>query len=147
MATTKKRMRVKPVKEAVFTDEPMRVQKVVQGTASAAIGRARVALQRAAAGERLTPTKVLSFEDPAAFVELFTPKRYEVFVAVRKRKTFGSIQELSNFVKRDRAGVSRDVQALVKAGLLQITKKAFPGHGARNAITPAAEALELYVRV
>ena len=147
MRTTKKRPQLRPVQEAVFTDELMRVQKVVHEPESSSIARARAALQRAAAGEQLTPTKVLSFEDPAAFAELFTPKRYEVFVAVRKRRAFGSIQELSDFVKRDRAGVSRDVNALVKAGLLRVTKAAFPGHGTRNEIRPAADALELHVLV
>ena len=145
MRTTKKRVR--PVKEEVFTNEPMLVQKVVYEAESGAIARTRGALMRAAAGKRLRPTKVLSFEDPAIFTELFTPKRYEVFFAVRQKRAFGSIQELSAFVNRDRAGVSRDVKALVKAGLLQLTKTVFPGHGTRNEIRPAADALELHVVV
>jgi predicted transcriptional regulator len=147
MATTKRRAPQKPVKEDVFTDEPMRLQQVTHGTVEDALARTRDALKRATAGERLAPTKVLSFEDPQAFTELLTPKRYEVFIAVRKYKSFDSIQALSVVVKRDRAGVSRDVNALVKAGLLRITRKVFPGHGMRNAITPAAECLELHVRV
>jgi predicted transcriptional regulator len=145
MGTSKKRTR--PVREEVFTNEPMLIQKVVHEAESGVLARTREALRRAAAGERLYPTKVLSFEDPAIFAELFTPKRYEVFIAVRQRKAFNSIQELSEFVNRDRAGVSRDVQALVKAGLLQLTKTVFPGHGSRNEIKPAADALELHVVV
>ncbi len=85
----------------------------------------------------------MSFEDPAAFAALLTPKRYAVFLAVRQRKAFGLIQALSAYVKRNRAGVSRDANVLVEAGLLQLLEMPFPGHGRRSEIRPAADALEL----
>lgn len=143
MAKAFKQARVRPVQEAILTDEPMRVLKVVHEPQSEAIARTRAALRKAAAGERLTPTKVLSFEDPAAFAALLTPKRYAVFLAVRQHKAFGSIQALSTHVRRNRAGVSRDVNVLVEAGLLQLLEMPFPGHGKRSEIRPAADALEL----
>lgn len=90
--------------------------------------RGRRIARLADAGERIAEEAVVTFGDPQEFVRALTPSRLELVAAVKERPD--SIQGIANRVHRDRSAVSRDLQALIDAGIVLVEKRVFPGHGA-----------------
>ena len=89
------------------------------------------------------PTITLSFQSATDLLTVLTPKRHALFDAVRTAGLFDSIEDLAQAVARDRAAVSRDLKALADAGLVSVQDVAFPGHGRRTRIVPAASCIRL----
>ncbi|MFN7641635.1 MAG: hypothetical protein ACK5PW_00870 [Burkholderiales bacterium] len=85
----------------------------------------------------------MSFESVGALLAVLTPRRYELFQAVRQSGGFSSIEALADRVQRHRTNVSRDVRALSQAGLLVLSEPTAPGRGKRTEISVAAEQVKL----
>jgi predicted transcriptional regulator len=61
-------------------------------------------------------------------VRALTPSRLELVAAVKEKPD--SIQGIADRLHRDRSAVSRDLQALIDAGIVVVEKRVLPGHGA-----------------
>lgn len=73
---------------------------------------------------------------------MLTPKRFELYEAVRRRGGFPSIEALAAEVERNRATVSRDVTVLAGAGLLVLRDSASPVQGRRMEVVLVVERLK-----
>ncbi|WP_218243236.1 ArsR family transcriptional regulator [Comamonas fluminis] len=97
------------------------------GTEADFFRRGRLIAKAADAGQPIPETHLLTFAEPADLMEVFTPKRVELFKAIKAQSD--SITNLAERVKRDRASVSRDLTVLEKAGMVIVRKRPHPGHG------------------
>ncbi len=89
--------------------------------------RARARAKALDAGERLTPSRELTFESAAEMARLLTPARLDLFECVKKRPL--PMKDLAASLKRDIRAVSRDVNALEKYKLVKSRQVVNPGHG------------------
>jgi predicted transcriptional regulator len=105
--------------------------------------RVREAASKPQAQAAAKPTITLSFQSATDLLTVLTPKRHALFDVVRTAGAFDSIEDLAQAVARDRAAVSRDLKALAEAGLVSVQDVAFPGHGRRTRIVPAASRIKL----
>lgn len=85
----------------------------------------------------------ISFNSVQAFLNVMTPKRYELLQTVKEKGRFDSIELLAAQLRRDRGRVSKDVKALGDAGLLIVRDIVLAGHGRRSEITPIAKTLKV----
>lgn len=85
--------------------------------------------------------QVLSFEDPADLLRLLTNARVKLLRQIQAAP--GSISSVAQILGRDRSAVKRDVDELAKAGLLEVTEKALPGHGRMKEVRSAAARFRL----
>ena len=92
-------------------------------------------------GEPLRAERRVSFETAEDLVAYLTPQRLRLIRAVRERPL--SISALAASLKRDRAAVSRDVQALRTAGLVRVKRAVNPGHGAVQLVQARAKSLQV----
>lgn len=107
--------------------------------------RGRKLARLADAGRPLPEECVISFEDPAEFLQLLTAARLKLFRAIKDQP--GSITAISERLRRDRSAVKRDVDALARIGLVQIEVKVLPGHGRMKEVSAAAECVLLQAEV
>jgi len=103
--------------------------------------RGRELADRADRGEAVPDEKILSFEDPSEMLGLLTTARLALFRAVKEQP--GSIAFLARRLHRDRSAVKRDVDQLLKAGLVQVESKPLPGHGRMKEVSPVADTVRL----
>jgi predicted transcriptional regulator len=85
----------------------------------------------------------VSFNSAQAFLNVMTPRRYELLKTVKEKGRFDSIELLAAALRRDRGAVSKDVKALGEAGLLLVRDVVLSGHGRRSEITPVARMLKV----
>ncbi|HLB42648.1 MAG TPA: HTH domain-containing protein [Gammaproteobacteria bacterium] len=78
-------------------------------------------------GQRLTPSRIISFEDPDDLIK-FLAKTKLVLLAVLRKKP-DSITGLARKLHRSRAAVDRDVQLLESVGIIESEYVTNPGHG------------------
>ncbi len=116
------------------------VLKVGTGTAEEFFERSVDRARRLDRGERLTPTRSLTFADPADLRRAMGKKRVEILQAIR-RKAAG-VSERAAMLQRDRAAVNRDVRVLEALGLVRTEWAANPGHGKRKVVHPLADRYE-----
>ncbi len=83
--------------------------------------------------ERITPVRRISLESAADLLSHLTPVRQELLAVVREHPA--SVTAVAAMLKRNRSAVSRDVQAMRKAGLLRLKTQANPGHGTVKIVT------------
>ncbi len=123
------------------------MSKIIVKTATeqAFFKRGRDLARKADAGLPLAEEKVISFEDPADLLNLLTTARLDVYRAVKERPE--SITGVAARLRRDRSAVKRDVDALARAGLVEIEQKTLPGHGRMKEVRPAAAHLRLIAEV
>ena len=103
--------------------------------------RGRELAKRADARQKLVAKRVITFEDPAALLKLFTPARVALFGVVKEHP--GSISDISARLDRDRSAVKRDIDEMAKAGLFTIEVKVHPGHGQKKEIRAVANQINL----
>jgi predicted transcriptional regulator len=103
--------------------------------------RGREVARKADAGEAIPEETILSFENPAELLGLLTTARLALYRAVKEQP--GSIACLARRLHRDRSAVKRDVDELLKAGLVRVESKPFPGHGRMKEVRPVADRLRL----
>jgi predicted transcriptional regulator len=125
----------------VFTEELAPATVAVFEPDEDFLARSRERVKAFQAGKAVAPKATVSFASAAALLDVLTPKRYALIEAVKARGKFDTIEALAADLQRDRAAVSRDLKALVAAGLLQMHEAIAPGHGRRTEITPVARKL------
>lgn len=108
---------------------------------NAFFGRARKVARLADRGEKIPPSRVISFEDMESLLHVLTEKR--VLLLRQLKETPASISDLARTLKRDRSAVTRDVQVLERFGVVQVTEKPLPGHGRQKWIAPVARDIRL----
>jgi len=143
-----KRKTVAPVAErGIFADELPPPKTVKIQTEEAFFAEAANQMKNLRTGRRKQPVASVSFESVAVFLAVLTPKRNVLIEAVKERTRFHSIEMLAAALHRGRATVSRDVRALVAAGLLRVEKVILPGHGRRTGISPVARRLTVELTI
>ena len=111
------------------------------GTEVDLFSRGRGLAKRADRRQKIAAERVITFEDPAAMMKLFTPARLALFGAVKEHP--GSITDICVRLHRDRSAVKRDVDEMAKAGLFTIEVKVHPGHGHKKEIRAVANQINL----
>ena len=111
------------------------------GTESDFFRRGRQLAQTADRGQPLPEESTISFEDPADVVKLITAARLALFRAIKEMP--GSITEISERLHRDRSAVKRDVDELVRAGMVTVSEKVLPGHGRMKEVRATAQQVSL----
>ena len=74
-------------------------------------------------------------------MKLITTARLALFRAVKERP--GSITDISERLHRDRSAVKRDIDELVRAGLVTVANKVLPGHGRMKEVRATAQSFSL----
>ena len=137
-----KRKTAAPVAEReIFTDElpPPKTAKIQ--TEDVFFAEAANQMKNLRTGRRKQPVASVSFESVAVFLAVLSPKRNVLIEAVKERARFHSIEMLAAALHRGRATVSRDVRALVAAGLLRVREETSRGHGRSVEVSPVARRL------
>ncbi|MEI6116093.1 MAG: helix-turn-helix domain-containing protein [Burkholderiales bacterium] len=111
------------------------------GTEDDFFKRGRQVAKAADRGERLSDERIVSFEDPADMMKLITTARLALFRAVKAHP--GSITDISERLHRDRSAVKRDIDELVRAGLVTVADKVLPGHGRMKEVRATAKCFSL----
>jgi len=107
--------------------------------------RTRALARRADAGKPIAESRVVGFEDVDDLLALLSQKRMQLLKALKQEP--GSIADLARRLRRDRAAVTRDVQALARFGVIEVSEKPLPGHGRQKWVRSVPGAIELVARV
>jgi predicted transcriptional regulator len=91
-------------------------------------------------GEHVETERRISFEYPEDMASFLTSRRINVLKAAMKQPR--SVSELARVLRRNRPAVSRDVRALKQVGLVELNKRANPGHGQVQIVKAAARSFE-----
>lgn len=78
-------------------------------------------------GKRLTPYKVISFEETEDLVQFLTKMRLTLLTLLRKKPD--SISGLAKKLHRSRASIDKDIQLLESVGIVESEYVINPGHG------------------
>lgn len=78
-------------------------------------------------GEKLAPSRVISFEDPEDLMEFLTKTKQALLAALRKKPD--SISGLAHTLHRSRAAIDKEVRQLESIGILKSEYIINPGHG------------------
>jgi predicted transcriptional regulator len=92
-------------------------------------------------GERIAPSKGLTFESPMQMFEVLTAQRLRV-VKVARTKPY-SVTALAKKLGRDPKSVRRDVAKLEQYGVVRTREEINPGHGRVKIVEPVADLFEL----
>lgn len=107
-------------------------------------GFAKRAIERAKKidrGERIEPSRGITFESPIQMFEVLTVERLRVLEAARKQRL--SVSGLARELGRDPKSVRRDVAKLEEAGVVRTREEINPGHGRVKIVVPVAKRFEL----
>jgi len=95
-------------------------------------------------GEKTTPSRMISFEDPEDLKNFLTKTKLALLAALRKKPD--SISGLANTLHRSRATVDKDVRQLESIGIVVSEYVINPGHGRCRIIkTVDANPIKLFV--
>ena len=92
-------------------------------------------------GERIEPSRSLTFESPLQMLEVLTVQRLRV-VEVARTKPY-SVTALAKKLRRDPKSVRRDVAKLEQYGVVRTRFEINPGHGRVKIVEPVAHRFEL----
>lgn len=107
--------------------------------------RIRMKARKLDRGEKLEPGLIVSFEDPADFLEVITPARVRILKEIDGRTV--ALFALAAALSRDPSAVRRDVAMLESKHLVRTLKVPNPGHGSRTLVERVAGSIELSVTV
>jgi len=108
------------------------------------MARSRERAKKMDRGERIKPSRGITFESPAQMFELLTVERVRVVEMARTRPY--SVTELAKALKRDPRSVRRDVRKLMEFGVVRTREAINPGHGRVKIVEPVAKTFELRAR-
>jgi predicted transcriptional regulator len=106
--------------------------------------RARVNARKLDRGEALKPGLILSFEDPADFLQVITPARMRLLQEIDGKVV--ALFALAAALSRDPSAVRKDIALLESKHLVKTRKVANPGHGVQTLVERAAP-IELVARI
>jgi predicted transcriptional regulator len=92
-------------------------------------------------GERIEPSRSITFESPLQMFEVMTTQRMRM-VEVARTKPY-SVTALAKKLRRDPKSVRRDVAKLEKYGVVRTRYEINPGHGRVKIVEPVAQLFEL----
>jgi predicted transcriptional regulator len=127
----------------IFTDELPPSGRVQLQNDDDFFAHARQRVRDISDGHPIQAVANVSFNSVQAFLNVMTPKRYELLKAVKESGPFDSIELLAAALGRDRGTVSKDVKSLGEAGLIVVRDVVLPGHGRRSEIRPVARTLKV----
>jgi predicted transcriptional regulator len=107
----------------------------------AAMERSLARAKKLSAGEKVAPSRTITFESPLAMLEALSVERVRL-CEIARTGTF-SISSLAAALGRDPKSVRRDVLKLVRVGVLRTRKESNPGHGQVRIVEPVAKRFEL----
>lgn len=95
-------------------------------------------------GEKISLSRIISFEDPEDLIEFLTKTKQALLAALRKKPD--SISGLASTLHRSRAAIDKDVRQLESVGIVISEYVINPGHG-RSRIVKAVDSnpIRLYV--
>ena len=114
-------------------------------TTKAFLARARATARKADKGEEIQESLVVSMP-PEELSRVVTSARLRLVAAVREGERL-SVSGLARRLERDRAAVKRDVDVLVRAGILRTKEASLPGHGRQMLVYPTAKQLRLLAEI
>jgi len=88
-------------------------------------------------GKPMLPERIIAFEDPQDLARLVTTAKLVLWQEIKQGT--GSIAELAQRLRRDRSAVKRDIDELLRFGLVEVEDKPFPGHGRRKEVRAVAQ--------
>jgi predicted transcriptional regulator len=91
------------------------------------------------AGQPIPETCSIAFENLEDMLEYLTPKRVALFEVIKAANAPASITAFAHLIGRDRAAVKRDIDALQRLGIVDISDVALPGHGRQKLVRPVAQ--------
>ena len=91
------------------------------------------------AGEPIPESQAITFESVEELLDYLTPKRVALFEAIKASNEPESITSMAVRVGRDRAAVKRDIDALQRLGIVDVTDVPLPGHGRQKLVRPIAK--------
>ena len=94
-------------------------------------------------GKLIPETWEVTFESVEDLMAYLTPKRVALFEAIRGADEPASITTMAERVGRDRAAVKRDIDALLRLGIVNVTDAPLPGHGRQKVVRPVARKVVL----
>lgn len=103
--------------------------------------RGQALAQLAAASQSLPEEHTVSFGEPTDLLKLLTAARLQVFRAVKDETA--SITGLAQRLHRDRSAVKRDVDQLVRIGMVRVETKVLSGHGRMKEVRTSATSFRL----
>jgi predicted transcriptional regulator len=107
--------------------------------------RMRVNARELDRGETLEPGLILTFEDPADFLEVITPARVRLLQKIDRKAM--ALFALAAALSRDPSAVRRDVALLESKQLVKTRRVPNPGHGMHTVVERAAGSIELAAAV
>jgi predicted transcriptional regulator len=107
--------------------------------------RMRVNARELDRGETLEPGLILTFEDPADFLEVITPARVRLLQKIDRKAV--ALFALAAALSRDPSAVRRDVALLESKHLVKTRRVPNPGHGMHTVVERAAGSIELAATV
>ncbi len=103
--------------------------------------RSRERARKMDRGERITPSRAITFESPISMLEVLTPERMRM-VEVARQQPY-TMTGLAAALGRDPKSVRRDVAKLSQYGVLRTREQVNPGHGRVKIVEPVAQKIEL----
>ncbi len=118
----------------------MKMQKenkivIKTGTVDEFFAGTRKMMQALDRKEILSGTSTIMFEDTLDMLKFLSPKRMEVYTAIKKHPD--SITNIAKSIERNRSSVSKDIKELLRAGIVKIDSIINPGHGRVKVVKPA----------
>lgn len=92
-------------------------------------------------GERIVPSRAITFDSPISMLEVLTAERMRVVEVARQQRY--TMTGLAAALGRDPKSVRRDVAKLERAGVLRTREQVNPGHGRVKIVVPVAQRIEL----
>jgi len=114
-------------------------------TTKAFLKRVQTTARKADKGEAIKESLVVSLP-PEELSRIVTTARLRLVAVVRKSDQL-SVTGLARRLERDRAAVKRDVDVLVRVGILRTKESSLPGHGRQVLVLPAARQLRLLAEI
>jgi predicted transcriptional regulator len=96
-------------------------------------------------GEKIPPSRRITFEVATDLLAFLTPRRLSILEAVREKPQ--SVSELARTLQRTRSAVHRDVKALASSGMLRLSRQNNPGHGQVQIVQATAKEFTLTAKV
>ena len=89
--------------------------------------RGRLVAKQLDKGEKILPSRIISFVDPEDLIKFLTQTKRALLAAIRKKPN--SISGLANELHRSRSAIDKDVQMLESIGIVESEYASNPGHG------------------
>jgi predicted transcriptional regulator len=96
-------------------------------TADEFFARGKLTAKQLDKGEKISPSRIISFEDPEDLIKFLTQTKRALVAAIRKKPN--SISGLANELHRSRSAIDKDIQMLESVGIVESEYVANPGHG------------------